>query len=291
MSSSPYIVELKTGGGINIKNTINSVCGILKEANLIFDKDGLKIKAMDSTQVCFVHVSIESDKLDKYAFNSTNREFKAGVNTLTLSKYLTAIKRNDNLTLRIKRDDPGHLCIKIESIAKKQTWYYELDLMHIEQDEDVELDDHEYDCEIELDSDDFQETCKTLSVIDDKLTIQSRDSKITFSVDGGPAGTGRGKLVKYSDDPEDEDEEDEDPKSKKKDKKMRLKVGGEGGDEIIKETFLMSFLLLFAKSASLDDKVYIYFANDKALILKYAIAEIGCIKYALAPMIKEMIRD
>lgn len=281
MTTSPYIVELKTAGGINIKNTISSISGILKEANLIFDKNGLKIKAMDPTTICFVHVSINSDKLDKYVYNNTNDEFRAGVNTLSLAKYLSAVKRHDILTFRIKKDNPGVLCIKVENKIKNQTWYYELFLMHIEHEEEIEIGDHTYNCEITMIGTDFQDTCKHLAIISDKLILQSRDDKIIFSVDGGASGSGKGKLVKYSD--YDDEDEDEEPNKKNK---MKLKMNKEGRD-IIKASFSMAFLLLFAKSATLDQNVYIYFDNDKALILKYPIAEIGFIRYALAPLIDE----
>ena len=58
-------------------------------------------------------------------------------------------------------------------------------------------------------------------------------------------------------------------------------------DEIIQARFMLKYLALFSKAYNLSNTVEIFLKNDYPIILKYSIADLGTLKYCLAPMADE----
>ena len=64
--SSAYLVEAKTVQTGAIRTLIEALRCILVEMNFTFDKDGIKMMAMDGTRTVLVHMRLDAAKFEKY---------------------------------------------------------------------------------------------------------------------------------------------------------------------------------------------------------------------------------
>ena len=63
--------------------------------------------------------------------------------------------------------------------------------------------------------------------------------------------------------------------------------GDDEEDEIVQAKFLLKYLVLFSKAYNLSNTVEIFLKNDYPMVLKYSIADLGTLKFCLAPMVEE----
>ena len=78
---SEYVVEAKTVQTGAIRTLKEAIKCILVEMSLIFDKDGIRMVAMDNTRTVLVHFRLHADKFEKYEYNHTSSKFVIGINT------------------------------------------------------------------------------------------------------------------------------------------------------------------------------------------------------------------
>jgi DNA polymerase III sliding clamp (beta) subunit (PCNA family) len=62
---SDLIVEAKTVQTAAVRTLIEALKCILVEMSLVFDKDGLRMVAMDNTRTVLVHLRLFADKFEK----------------------------------------------------------------------------------------------------------------------------------------------------------------------------------------------------------------------------------
>ena len=96
--SSEYVVEAKTVQTSAIRTLVEALKCILVEMNFIFDKDGIRMVAMDNMKVVMVHLRLAADKFEKYEFNGSNR-LVVGLNTDHLYRIVKTATNDDTLTL------------------------------------------------------------------------------------------------------------------------------------------------------------------------------------------------
>ena len=70
-----YIVEAKTVQTAAIRTLKEALKCILVEMSLIFDKDGIRMIAMDNTRTVLVHLKLHADKFEKFAYNHQANKF------------------------------------------------------------------------------------------------------------------------------------------------------------------------------------------------------------------------
>ena len=74
-----YSVEAKTVQTGAVRTLVEALKSILVEMSLLFDKDGIKMIAMDNTRTVLVHLRLHADKFEKYDYNHTSSKFIIGV--------------------------------------------------------------------------------------------------------------------------------------------------------------------------------------------------------------------
>ena len=123
-----YIVEAKTVQTGAIRTLKEALKCILVEMSLIFDKDGIRMIAMDNTRTVLVHLRLHADKFEKFSYNYDSRKFVIGVNTDHLYRIVRTATNDDTITFYVDKSDSNSLGILLEDGERKQVTRYKLNL-------------------------------------------------------------------------------------------------------------------------------------------------------------------
>jgi proliferating cell nuclear antigen len=245
-----------------IRTLFESLKEVLNDVNIAFTKDGMKIITVDGTKVAIIHLRLVKESFELFVCNTP---CKLGVNMHSLFKFLKSSGNNDTITMCVTKDDKTRLQIIIENSDKNTKITSKLKLLDI--DEDIlQIPDIEFDSVITMPSNEFQKNCRDLSAIADTLIIESKDDNFTMTAKGDigeieiELGETQNGLVF----------------SKK----------SEAGNTIRGE-FDLKYLTLFIKSSSLCSQVELFLKTDYPLILLYSVANLGSLRYVLAPKISD----
>ena len=249
---SKYLCRITTVQSNAIRILCEALKDILTDVNLQISKDGLKIIAMDGSKVAIINLKLEASKFEEFY---CNKELKVGINMTSLHKIIKSIKNNDILCLYITENENNKLCIEINNKEKKTNILTTLKLLDI--DEDIlEIPNIKFDSVITMPSNDFQNYIRELSIITNKVKIESVDSKFTLYGHGDFAET----IINIGE------------------------ISNDSNSNVATETFNLKYLLLFTKSTNLCTTVEIYLKNKFPLILIYNVANLGKLQYCLAPL-------
>jgi proliferating cell nuclear antigen len=249
-------VEFRTVQSNAVRILVESLKNILSDVNIQISPDGIKILAMDGAKVAVVHLKLDSQHFE--FFNCVS-QVKIGVNMLSLHKILKSVKNNDIITFYITREISSELNIKIENKEKKTVIISVIKLLDIN-DPIFDVPNIEFESVITMPSNDFQSYISDLSTISNCVCISSTESDFILSAEGDFASqniiigeTNNGLIV-----------------SKR---------------SVEKGEFNIKYLQLFTKSTNLCTTVEIYLKTKFPLILVYNVANLGKLKYCLAPKI------
>ena len=101
-------VEAKTVQTGAIRTLVEALRSILVEMSLLFDKDGIRMIAMDNTRTVLVHLRLFADKFEEYSYKHTNAKFTIGVNTDHLYRIVKTASNDDTITFRIDQNDQNN---------------------------------------------------------------------------------------------------------------------------------------------------------------------------------------
>jgi proliferating cell nuclear antigen len=254
-----YLLYICTVQSQSIKILIESLKEVLTDINLYFDTNGLKIMTMDTSRVALVYVRLHEDHFEEYHCES---KIMCGINMIYFFKLLKTVGNNDVLTLFIRKNNFNELGIRIENKEKNTVTESYLKMLDISE-EKLEIPDIQYDSVISMPSVDFQKYCRDLSVISNRVSITSNDSKFILESNGDFAsqkiiiGEAQNGLI-FS--------------------KKNQKVSG---------TFDLKYLNSFTKSTNLCSTVEIFLKTEFPLIIEYNVANLGKLQFCLAPKITE----
>jgi len=110
-----YSVEAKTVQTNAVRTLVEALRSILVEMSLLFDKDGIRMIAMDNTRTVLVHLRLHADKFEKFEYNHTSPKFVIGVNTDHLYKIVRTATNDDTLSFYVEKGDPNSLGILMEN--------------------------------------------------------------------------------------------------------------------------------------------------------------------------------
>jgi proliferating cell nuclear antigen len=249
-------VEFKTVQASAIRILFESLKNILSDVNLLITEDGVKLVSMDGAKAAIVYLKLEASQFETYVCKSS---IKIGINMISLFKILKSIKNNDVITFYIIENNNTELNIKIENSDKRTKIISVLKLLDI--DEDVlNIPDIEFESVMTMPSNDFQTYITDLAIISNVISISSNETGFRLTAEGDFASqsviieeTNNGLIL--------------------------AKKGVE------KEKFNIKYIQLFIKSSNLCNTVEIYLKSKFPLTLVYNVANLGKLKYCLAPKI------
>lgn len=248
-----YIMYIRTVQASAIRTLSEALKEVLTDTNIHFDNTGFRIMSIDSKKVAFVHLKLDHDKFENY-YCST--QFTIGVNMISLHKLLKTISNSDIITLYIEKDDVHKLGIKIENTEKKIRSESKLKLLDLDED-GLTIPDVVFDSVFNMPCVDFQKHCRDLMTISEMVDIYSYGDMFTMYANGDFA-------------------------------EQRIHIGDETEETQNKDPsfigrYPLKYLNLFCKSSGLCPTIEIYLKEDFPIILIYSVANLGKVRFGLAP--------
>jgi proliferating cell nuclear antigen len=242
---------------------IEALKDILNDINIIFDSTGMKILAMDSTHVALVHMKLYSQKFERFY---CPKQKECGISVIRLFKLLKTMTPSDTLTFYVEKNEPNLLKIQIITNEKNLRHTFELKLMDLCDNDDINIQQEDYLSVIRMPSADFQKLCRDMSQLAPNIEIKSCDKQLIFSV--ANQWVNQETVISETD---------------SKVGKGLSYVQNLAPNEVIQGVFSLKFLCLFSKCTNLCPNIEIYLKNDHAMIIRYYVGNLGEIKFCLAP--------
>lgn len=260
MDTDRYDLYLSTVSAGTIRTLFEALKEILTDVNIHFDDQGFKIMNMDGSKIALVHLKLDADKFEQYYCKTP---MHIGVNLLSFFKLLKTIGNNDTVSLYVEKNDTTHLGILVSNKEKSFESNIKLTLLDLD-DISLKIPDVVYDSVITMPCPDFQKYCRDLFAISDTVTISSKNNIFTMHASGDFAEqtisigeTSNGLVIS----------------------KKEAEVSGR---------FPLKYLNLFCKSSNLCSNVKLFLKDKFPLIIIFDCANLGQIKYCVAPKSDEM---
>jgi proliferating cell nuclear antigen len=260
MSNDEYLLNIKTIQAPVFKQVIDALKDILTDVNLEVDETGLKIVAMDNTNIVLIHLKLEADKFEEYY---CEKKMYIGICMLKLHMLIKTIGTNDLLTIYVKKDDPSNLGIKIINNEKNVETNYKLSTLDINV-LNIEIPPVDFHTIITMPSPYLQKIIRDMHNLAEYIEIRNIADQLILSCKGDFCtqetilGTEKSNNVLIS------------------------KNNNEQSHEIIQGVFSLKYLTIFTKCTNLCSNVEIYLKNSYPIILRYSIASLGEIKLCLS---------
>jgi proliferating cell nuclear antigen len=288
-----YILELETPATNTIKILIDTISSIISDVRFTFypyymEKNestssdeqpdnnmelgsdnmqnkkvgGLVIKEINKPGTILVYARLDADKFEKYKYNSDKKSITIGVNLDNLLIILKCMSNLDKMIWAIDDEDINKLIIILENTDTKVKKIFRLNL-HDLNDDNFIVDPIQFPYAVYLPSGDFHKYCKDLSLITDRVEIKCTSNKVTFGIKGA-------------------DICDADFEISETNGGLSIDINTENKNEIVQGIFVLKWLNVFTKCSNLSPLVVLYLKNDYPLIVRYDIAPLGVVKFALS---------
>lgn len=255
MAETERILEARTIKSALFKSLFEALKLVLTEANLTWDKNGMKLVAVESNKFALVHLFIGADSFETY---SVTEKLVLGVDIQTLYKCIKSVSSKDVLTFFVDSNNPNKLGISMENLEKESFGKYEIPLKKLR--EFTVNDSLTFDrAPPEVASSVFQKICRDMQSHGTNIVeIKTYKDQLVFTAKDGDALHEVSLNVRNNESPEDYN-----------------------SNEIVQNTFLLKFLVMFSKASHLSPRVKILLQNDMPLALEYNINGVGTLRYLL----------
>ena len=252
MSNNEILFRFKTVQTNAIRILFESLKNILSDVNFKADASGLKLTTIDGTQTAIVNLFLLHDKFEEYICKkSTN----IGINLLSVFKILKGIKHMDTISFTIYANDDDNMYIECQNSDKRSTIISKIKLLDMDE-KIYNIPDINFESYITMPSSDFQTYISDLSNISTDIEFKSNTNNLSLKSCGDFAE----QIIKIN----------------------------ETNNEISNSEeqcgiFNIKYIQLFTKSTNLCGTVEIYLKTGYPLTILYNVANLGKIKYCLAP--------
>ena len=250
------LFEIRTVQSAAFRTLIEALKDILTDANIEFDSTGMKILAVDDTHTVLTYLKLESSRFETFYCPSKQ---VLGINMINFFKLIKTISNNDHLTLFLQANNPNKLGIRADNAEKGTTNTWMMKLYDIRM-ETMEFPNITFTSVIHMPSLDFQKICRDFNQLAERLEITSSNADLIFRCMGDFVD---GETVIMSNN------------------QSGITVE-RNTNEIVQGVFEMKFLMTFTKCTSLCSSVQIHLKNDRPLVLRYMVANLGEIRLVLA---------
>jgi proliferating cell nuclear antigen len=265
------ILELKTTQSVHIKTLIDSLNALLTDVNITFypyyvslpdDKDkkigGVVIKELNKTSSILIHCKLDADQFEHYEYSYKHPKLTLGINLTNFLKCIKCMTNFDTMTWKIDDEDINKLIMILESEKEKKI--FKINLMDLE-DANYEIEPVQFPYSIILPTQDFQNYCKNMMSVTDKIDIKSTTDNLFLS--------GKGELGVI----------DFELTASNVSSGLTIVKNTNNANEIVQGTFELKYLIIFTRCSSLCSHVNLFLKNNYPLIVQYSVAKLGQIKF------------
>ncbi|KAK1321308.1 Proliferating cell nuclear antigen [Acorus calamus] len=286
------MLELRLVQGSLLKKVLEAIRELVTDANFDCSGTGFSLQAMDSSHVALVALLLRSEGFEHYR---CDRNLSMGMNLNNVSKMLRCAGNDDIVT--IKADDGSDtvtfmfespsqwnlshsvfffLCLFVEWLSflrkgQDKIADFEMKLMDIDS-EHLGIPEAEYHAIVRMPSSEFARICKDLSSIGDTVVISVTKEGVKFSTKGD---IGTANIVCRQNTTVDKPEEATIIEMK----------------EPVTLTFALRYMNSFTKATPLSSTVSLSLSSELPIVVEYKIAEMGYIRFYLAPKIEDEEED
>ncbi|KAI3811552.1 hypothetical protein L1987_21277 [Smallanthus sonchifolius] len=258
------MLELRLVQGSLLKKVMESLKDLVTDANFDCSATGFSLQAMDSSHVALVSLLLRSEGFEHYR---CDRNLSMGMNLNNMSKMLKCAGNDDIIT--IKADDGSDtVTFMFESPTQDKIADFEMKLMDIDS-EHLGIPEAEYHAIVRMPSSEFARICKDLSSI---VVISVTKEGVKFSTRGD---IGTANVVCRQNTTVDKPEE-----------ATIIEM-----NEPVSLTFALRYMNSFTKATPLSSTVTISLSSELPVVVEYKIAEMGYVRFYLAPKIEEDEED
>jgi proliferating cell nuclear antigen len=244
-------MKLATVQASAIKSTFEVLKDILNDVNIYFKKDGVYIVTLDTARTSLVDMYLSSDNFEEY---NCENDIVAGINVSNTFKLLKSITNNDVLVINIECKE--FMNIEIHSESKKACTTFSLKLLDINESQ-IEVPQMNMTTITPMLSSDFQRICRDMYNIGNDIEITRDDKNLKLHCEGDFAN--QETVIECT---------EESPK--------------------ISGKYSLRYLNIFTKATSMCSTVQIMQEEqNRFLILKYNVANLGELKFYLATKVNE----
>ncbi|XP_020243736.1 proliferating cell nuclear antigen-like [Asparagus officinalis] len=255
--------ELRLVQGSLLKKVLESIKDLVTDANFDCSSSGFSLQAMDSSHVALVALLLRSEGFEHYR---CDRNLSMGMNLNNMAKMLKCAGNDDIIT--IKADDGGDtVTFMFESPNQDRISDFEMKLMDIDS-EHLGIPDAEYQAIVRMPSSEFSRICKDLSSIGDTVVISVTKEGVKFSTRGD---IGSANIVCRQNASVDKPEE-----------ATVIEM-----NDPVSLTFALRYMNSFTKATPLSETVTISLSSELPVVVEYKVADMGYIRYYLAPKIED----
>src|SRR5215210_273403 len=177
-----HLLELRTINGITFKGIIESLKNVLIEANLLFNKRGLRMIMLDrKLQACASFLCMDATYFEMY---SCIGEQIVGVDMTQLYKIIKPLRMNDILSFVIHKDERNTFRIVMENPEKGTRTEHRVRMKHLPEEQWDLKEKFEFEFDIpppEIDSTYLQNICRNLHSFEvDVVQISYTGDKLLF---------------------------------------------------------------------------------------------------------------
>ncbi|KAG6417958.1 hypothetical protein SASPL_120155 [Salvia splendens] len=274
------MLELRLVQGSLLKKVLESIKELVTDANFDCSATGFSLQAMDSSHVALVALLLRSEGFEHYR---CDRNISMGMNLNNMAKMLKCAGNDDIITL--KADDGSDtvtfmfespylecICPKLDAqvcvvVSQDKISDFEMKLMDIDS-EHLGIPEAEYHAIVRMPSAEFSRICKDLSSIGDTVVISVTKEGVKFSSRGD---IGTANIVCRQNTTVDKPED-----------ATVIEM-----NEPVSLTFALRYLNSFTKATPLSSTVTLSLSSELPVVVEYKIAEMGYIRFYLAPKIEE----
>jgi len=234
------------------KSTFETLKDILNDVNLYFRPNGVSVCTLDVARTSLVDLFLAKENFEEYVCDE--EEIICGLNIANTFKLLKSITNSDVLTLYIAPGGKEYLHIEIASEAKKQTSKFDLKLLDIDESR-IEVPEIPNDQIVSttLPSTDFQRLCRDMANVGADISITRKENVLTMQCEGDFANQ---------------------ETSIETCEHINASFSG---------TYSLRYLNIFTKATTMCSTVALMQeTNNRFLILKYNVANLGELKFYLA---------
>ena len=245
-----------------------------KEGENKRDISGMRITAIDITKTVFINLKLEAKNFSK--FMCKKPKLTLGVNLLYLHKLIKSIDKEDNLTLYQDIDNKNLLNIKVNNPESGKETYFDLKLLEIKK-EKIKIPNITCEAQVTINSQEFHKLCREMNQIANFVDIRCLKNRVEFTCKGDNANR---KTVYRT---------DEEGGANKV--HIQYDTKDDGKPFIVQGIYELKNLVMFAKCASLCEKIEIFLKSNYPLVIRYTVATLGRLIICLSPVKEETIRN
>lgn len=239
-------MHFKTVQASAIKSIFEVLKDILNDVNMVFESTGIRILALDSARVALVNVFLDAENFEEY---SCAKRVTAGVNISNTYKILKSITGSDTMIMDLTGNES--IKVTVHNDTKKMTTIHELKLLDIN-DEGLDVPDIELDNVTIVPSAEFQKICRDMGQLSQYVTIHRKGDEFELNCEGDFAN-------------------------------QRTIINASNFDGDIENVFSLKYINMFTKATNMSQSLEIFQGQDMPIIFRYCVANLGDLKFYLAP--------